>query len=720
MALSRQLPAHRHGRFAGLAWAFLETLLRPYAQVVFSRDLVVGALVFGAVATMPRLAGITIAAVVVAAIVAWLLGLGGAVIREGGCGCMALLTTLALMAFAPAAGSLVALVLIGAATAVLLAASFQTFFANLSLPTYVLPFIAATWLVHLAARSLPMRTNSWEVLAPWSAIPHAWMGHSWLDVPAALLFAHGMVPGALLLLALLVHSRIGFLLAGVGAVTASALRAWLRPDLAWSLLDTMASFNALLTAMAVGGVWFVPQPSSMALAMTAAGFSVLVTYAMVPVLGLLSLPVLSLPFMVTLLAVLTAARMREQDRWPRSAVPADRPEEALARHLSRVRRFGQLAWVPFRLPFRGEWFVSQSFDGALTHKGLWRHGLDFEGRTSDGKAHRGEGLTLRDYVCYGLPVLAAGAGTVTRVADGVEDNRPGEMNTRENWGNAVVVAHGPGLHSVYAHLQPKSIRVKVGDVVTPGMELGRCGNSGRSTVPHLHFQVQRGSALGSATIPYEFGDVIQRLEEPPTLHTHMVPKQGTFVRPLQRDDGAACAMGLAAGMVFELRERTGTRVERAKVEIDLWGTRWLSSPHGRLAFEIYDNGLVLLDCHVSADSLLRYLVLAWARLPFDQCAHLRWQDSLSRRWLLPRWSRLVADLLSVVAPGMGGLEVSYALRRTEGTVEIEGSAHDWRVRSVFSLSGSDAARVLTLEHKGVTTVVEIRQVDDLDNNEEAA
>jgi hypothetical protein len=69
---------------------------------------------------------------------------------------------------------------------------------------------------------------------------------------------------------------------------------------------------------------------------------------------------------------------------------------------------------------------------------------------------------------------------------------------------------------------------------------------------------------------------------------------------------------------------------------------------------------------------------------------------------------------------MGGLEVSYALRRTEGTVEIEGSAHDWRVRSVFSLSGSDAARVLTLEHKGVTTVVEIRQVDDLDNNEEAA
>jgi urea transporter len=718
--MSRQLPAHLHGRLPGLGWAILETLLRPYAQIVFSRDLVVGTLVFGAAATMPRLAGITMAAVVMAALLTWLLGLGGAAIREGGFGCMALLTTLALVVFAPRAGSLTALVLIGATTAVLLAASFQTFFANLSLPTYVLPFIAATWLVHLAARSLPPRETSWSVLAPWSAIPQAWMGQSWLDVPASLLFAHGMVPGILLLLALLVHSRIGFFLAGAGAVTASILRTWLRPDLAWSTLDTMASFNAMLTAMAVGGVWFVPQPSSMALAMTAAGFSVLITYAMVPALGLLSLPVLSLPFMVTLLIVLTAARMREQDRWPCSTVPAERPEDALARHLSRVRRFGQLAWVPFRLPFRGEWFVSQSFDGAHTHKGLWRHGLDFEGRAPDGKACRGEGLTLRDYVCYGLPVVAAGTGTVTTIVDGVEDNRPGEMNTRENWGNALVITHGPGLHSVYAHLQAKSIRVKMGDIVTPGMELGRCGNSGRSTVPHLHFQVQRGSALGSATIPYEFGDVVRREDDMPILSTHMVPNEGTFVRPLQRDDGVACAMGLAPGMEFELRERTGTRIEHAKVEIDLLGTRWLRSSRGRLAFEIYNNGLVLLDCHVSADSLLRYLVLAWARLPFDQCAHLRWHDSLSRRWLLPRWSRLLADLLSVVIPGMGGLDVSYALRRTEGTVEVEGRADDWLVRSVFSLSGPNASRVLTLEHKGATTVIEIRQVENLDDKDEAA
>jgi urea transporter len=707
------LAARLPGRRADIGTAVLETLLRPYAQVVFSRDLVVGALVLAAVASMPRLAGITLGTVLVAAVVTWLLGLGGAAIREGGFGCIALLTTLALVAFAPAGGSLPALVLVGAITAVLLGASLQTFFARLSLPTYVLPFVTATWLVHLAARSLPPRPLSWSVLAPWAFIPPWLLHHSWLDVPASLLFAHGMVPGMLLLAALLVHSRIGFFLAGVGAVTASGLRAWLRPDLAWTSLDTMASFNAMLTAMAVGGVWFVPQPSSMALAAAAAGFSVLVTYALVPALGLLSLPVLSLPFVVAVLTVLTAARMRQQDRWPRSAVPAERPEEALARHLSRVRRFGQLAWVPFRLPFRGEWFVSQGWGGEHTHKGPWRHGLDFEGRTADGKAHRGEGRELRDYVCYGLPVVAAGAGTVVLVVDGVEDNRPGEVNTRDNWGNAVVVAHGPWLHSVYAHLQPKSVRVKPGDVVLPGTELGRCGNSGRSATPHLHFQVQRLQALGSATIPCEFGDVVERKGDLPTLATHVVPAEGSFVRPVQRDDGVARALALEPGRVLELRECPGPRVERAKVEIDLLGTRWLCSAHGRLAFESYDNGLVLLDCQASADSLLRYLALAWARLPFDQYPQLRWQDSLSRRWFLPRWSRVLADLLTVVVPVLGGMDVAYQLRRTEGSIEVEGQAPDWRARSALSLAAAEIPHVLTVEHKGQRTVIEVRQVPDL-------
>jgi hypothetical protein len=528
-------------------------------------------------------------------------------------------------------------------------------------------------------------------------------------VPAAIVFGHGMLPGLLILLAILVYSRIGFLLALVGTSVALGMRIWLRDGQTWSLMDTTAFFNAVLSAIAIGGVWFVPQPSSLLLAAASAGLSALFAYALFPVLGIVSLPVISLPFVLVVHLLLTAARMRQQDRWPRSTIPAERPEEALARHLVQVRRFGNLAWLPFRLPFRGEWFVSQGHDGGHTHQGLWRHGLDFEGRTPEGKAHTGEGKELRDYVCYGLPVVAAGTGTVALVEDGIADNRPGELNTRDNWGNAVVIAHGSSLYSVCAHLQPKSLRVKVGDVVTPGMEIGRCGNSGRSAVPHLHFQVQRSRLLGSPTVAFDFGDVVERKGDQIELRTHTVPAEETFVRPVQRDDQLARIMSWAPGMAFELSDTAGGRSERARVEIDLRGTRTLRSPRGRLSFDAYDNGLVLVDYSGKSDSLLRYLLLAWARLPFDQSANLKWADALSRRLFMPRWLRTLADLWVVLVPEFGKLDVEYVMRREEGRMRVEGRAETWRAISLLSLSGQ--AHTIEIEHARVRTVVTMKPVE---------
>ena len=55
----------------------------------------------------------------------------------------------------------------------------------------------------------------------------------------------------------------------------------------------------------------------------------------------------------------------------------------------------------------------------------------------------------------------------------------------------------------YAHLQPGSQRVKVGDRVRRGQVIGLVGNSGNSTEPHLHFHISDGnSPLGSEGVPY--------------------------------------------------------------------------------------------------------------------------------------------------------------------------------------------------------------------------
>jgi urea transporter len=692
---------------ADAARAALESVLRPYGQIVFSRDLRSGALVLGSLAVFPRLLLATLLAVAVAHVTAIGFGLGGQSVRSGGAATSAVLATLALGVFSPGGGHPIVSVVVASVLAVLLAASFEAVFAPVALPTHSLPFIASAWLAHLATRVLPATDTPVDWLVPASFVREQWLSPSWLDVPASIVFVHGSATGLLLLAAIAVHSRISLLLAGIGGAVAFALFRVLRPEMPWSGVDTIASFNAVLTAIAIGGVWFVPQPSSLGLAAVGAAVSVVLAHAATPLLGGLYLPVLSLPFVVTTHLFLTAARRREADRRPRSAVPTDRPEEALARHLARVRRFGDVAWLPFRLPFRGEWWVSQGWDGAHTHQGLWRHGLDFEVRDRDGNTFQREGRSLGDYHSYGLPVLSAGLGTVASVVDGVADNTPGEVNTLDNWGNAVVIGHGAGLFSVYAHLQNGSIRVRAGEVVSAGAEIARCGSSGRSPVPHLHFQLQRLPELGSPTIPMDFGDVVTRGDDDVVVESRVVPKEGEQVRPVLRDDAVARALAFPPGASFELTADDG-RKELARVEMDLWGRRLLKSRHAELVLDVYESGFVIVDFTGSARSLLALLLLALARVPFDRASELEWVERLPQRLLLGGVQRAVADFAAVFLPRGGDLTVRFRSRRETSSLVVESEHARGSARATISL-GNGSHRI-ELTHDGEAVVLEVRPV----------
>lgn len=79
---------------------------------------------------------------------------------------------------------------------------------------------------------------------------------------------------------------------------------------------------------------------------------------------------------------------------------------------------------------------------------------------------------------YGTPVVAAAAGVVTRV------NR-----WNYSYGYHIIMDHGGGIGTLYGHLA--EMLVGVGDSVAQGQFIGRVGNTGRSTGPHLHFEVHR-------------------------------------------------------------------------------------------------------------------------------------------------------------------------------------------------------------------------------------
>lgn len=105
----------------------------------------------------------------------------------------------------------------------------------------------------------------------------------------------------------------------------------------------------------------------------------------------------------------------------------------------------------------------------------------------------GDPLDNKSYYSYGQNVLAAAAGTVVKVVEGVQENIPGKFPshpTLENvGGNCVLIELDSHHYTFYGHMIPGSIRVKEGDKVQAGQLLGLLGNSGNSSGPHLHFHV---------------------------------------------------------------------------------------------------------------------------------------------------------------------------------------------------------------------------------------
>jgi murein DD-endopeptidase MepM/ murein hydrolase activator NlpD len=152
--------------------------------------------------------------------------------------------------------------------------------------------------------------------------------------------------------------------------------------------------------------------------------------------------------------------------------------------------------LALQLPFRGRWRVVWGGDTVALNQHAdqpsQRRAADLVMQGSDGRSHRGEGKQNEDYLAYGQEILAVAAGEVVTVIDGVPENSPGSMNPYLALGNAVIVRHPADLYSVYAHLQPGKLRVKPGAKLKQGAVLGLCGNSGNSSEPHLHFQLQDG------------------------------------------------------------------------------------------------------------------------------------------------------------------------------------------------------------------------------------
>jgi hypothetical protein len=209
----------------------------------------------------------------------------------------------------------------------------------------------------------------------------------------------------------------------------------------------------------------------------------------------------------------------------------------LTLYLSAYRRRGTppVRPIPLRFPLAdGDYLVANGgFNRfvnrhvtVLAHQALrgQAYGVDLLRLNRFGMQARG--CCPRDpgrYRIFGTAVCAPCDGTVIEAVDDLPDLSPPERDREHPLGNHVWLACGD-VQVLLAHLQRGSVGVSEGAQVRTGAYLGRVGNSGHSSAPHLHIHVQRGDPLASGLdaepvpIAFEEGLVLrnQRLRRPRT------------------------------------------------------------------------------------------------------------------------------------------------------------------------------------------------------------
>ncbi|MGW9157857.1 M23 family metallopeptidase [Microbacterium sp. NPDC055665] len=186
--------------------------------------------------------------------------------------------------------------------------------------------------------------------------------------------------------------------------------------------------------------------------------------------------------------------------------------------------------VELALPFTGRWLVQNSPASRVPSHGTelfgTSHAIDFVPVDPDGRSAPRTLASLigteapESFAGFGRPILSPVEGEVVALHDGEIDHVArrsplsliGYALTQSSRirggapaiaGNHVVVRVGGGL-VLLAHLRRGSIRVRQGQNVAIGEQLGECGNSGNSTEPHVHVQVSDSLGREARGVPILF------------------------------------------------------------------------------------------------------------------------------------------------------------------------------------------------------------------------
>jgi len=578
---------------------------------------------------------------------------------------------------------LVFVLFLAAILTLLLSVSFEGIIGKYALPYLSIPFIFSLWLVSIATSQFDalgisergiFTLNDLYVLGGNTLVQvYEWCNN--LPIPeslriyfvslGAIFFQFNVLSGVLISAGLLYYSRIAFTLSFLGFYSAYLFYSIIGANLT-DLHYSYIGFNFILTAVAVGGFFVVPSR-----------LSYLWTIILIPIVALLTislntifydvfqLPIYSLPFNIVVLMFLYILKFRTRQSIHLREVFIQQysPEKNLYSFQNDLFRFRHKLKIPFKLPFWGEWSISQAHEGEHTHKGDWKHAWDFVITDDEGKEHKDKGDYTKDYFCFNKEVLAPGDGTVEVVVDGVEDNKIGEVNLHENWGNTLVIKHADFLYSKLSHLKKDSILIKEGDKVRQGDIVGHVGNSGRSPFPHLHFQFQETPFIGSKTLDYPFSYFIKRTDNSYLFCSFENPGLQDHVSNIDIESILKTAFHFIPGrkFKFEVSQSGNSYIVGWEVFTDTYNNSYIKCEKTNSIAYFESDGNLLYFRHFDGDksSLLYYFFLAAYKIQMGYYQDLKLNDLFPVNLLFRKLSLFFQDF---IAPFLIYLKAKYEVQ----------------------------------------------------------
>ncbi|SHF45581.1 Urea transporter [Mariniphaga anaerophila] len=666
----------------------LSSVLNSYSQVFFSTSKTL-AVFLVVISFFDYGAGVGgLVAVLVANTLAWGLGYNKYYLRSGLYGFNALLVGLGVGLYYQPSPEVYVLVAVTAILCFFLTIVFQGVLGKYGLPFLSVPFLITIWIVALSANSLQALNLSERGIFIYNELYS--LGdkqfvdfYNFLETSirssfiriyfhslGAIFFQSHLLAGIIIAVGLLIYSRITFTLSVLGYGVAFLFYQLVGIEFD-SLGYTFIGFNYILTAIALGGYYLVPGRASFGWIILLLPAVVLITTSAQQVFLLFRISPYSLPFNAIVLTFLYALKLREKRPHYLIETPVQmgKPEKNLYLYSGNTKRFPAAYSVSAALPFFGEWTVSQAHNGEYTHKGAWRHAWDFIITDRTGEQFCNSGDFAEDYYCFGKAVLSPADGTVVEVINNIPDNTIGDVNTKDNWGNTIIIKHSEYLYSKLSHLKFQSIDVKTGDALKRGQLLGKCGNSGRSPYPHLHFQFQASPHVGSATLDYPLGHYLQKEDNGYLQKSFEFPQKNQVLVNPSKNEVLDKALHFIPGRRINIKVEVDSKNAKWKklageftwiVETDVYNTTSIRCEQDNAVAYLYNQG----DMHFFTNfagrkhSPLFWFYISLFKVPVGFQANSQIKDSLPVHLL---FSGILKYLQDFVAPLFLFLKADYEL-----------------------------------------------------------